>query len=115
MSKLDDEDLWKNVEELKNILKDIFGDVGIETISKDDMIKKMQEYIDRPVLKIECNRQGSNITVKQCYTSELIDYILPELLSQLLNLVPENTRYNIIIKALSGCNSKEGKLYENKK
>lgn len=116
MKNISDEEM----DELMNMVKDGLGDVlkGIADVKciKGDtnkiMGRMMQTYMEYPIVKIIASRSGSDVSVNLCNVDDVVE-ILPNVIGNLLSLIPDSERNNVLYKAITNTDMTDnGKLLD---
>ena len=104
MKNISDEEM----DELMNMVKDGLGDAlkGIADVkcikgnTNEIMSRMMETYMEYPIIKIMASRTGSNVSVGLCNLDDVIE-ILPNIIGNLLSLIPDNHRNDVLYKAIT--------------
>lgn len=102
-----------NKEDKKDIqdkLDDIFDKIGSSIMPDAKM--SFKEYMNQPCIEISYSRRGTSLTIKKCFKHEVLSGI-PQILTTVLELIPEEERTENCAIAIARCNNKKGKLYED--
>ena len=114
--KFSDEEMDYMMHKIVDGLQNVFGDsAGIHCIksSKNDFTAKLiGTYMHYPILKLEITREGCNIQSGMCSVEDVIEQ-LPHAIGSLLALVPENTRNDILAKAIQQDMTEDGELLDS--
>ena len=114
--KFSDEEMDYMMHKIVDGLQNVFGDsAGIHCIksSKNDFTAKLiGTYMHYPILKLEITREGCNIQSGMCSVEDVIEQ-LPHAIGSLLALVPENTRNDILAKAIQEDMTEDGELLDS--
>lgn len=97
-------------EDIQDKLDDIFDKIGRSIMPNAKM--SFKDYMNQPCIEISYSRRGTSLTIKECFKHEVLSGI-PQILTAVLELIPENERAEKCAIALSKCDSKKGKLYED--
>lgn len=108
-------DMWdgenkKDKEDMQEKLDDIFDKLGHSIIP--DAKTSFKDFMNQPCIEISYSRSGTSLTIKECFKHEVLSGI-PQILTTVLELLPEDERVEKCAIALSNCDSKKGKLYED--
>ena len=111
-----DEEMDFMMHNLAGNLQELFGDSAsvhcVKSNKHDFLGKIMSTYMNYPILKLEMTREGCNIQSSMCSVEDIINN-LPHAIGSLLALVPEDTRNDILSKAIQEDMTKDGGLLDS--
>lgn len=118
LSKAIDElfDMWNSdnrkdkKEDIQEKLDDIFDKIGHSIMP--DAETSFKDYMNQPCIEISYSRKGTSLSIKKCFKHEVLSGI-PQILTTVLELIPEDKRTEMCAIAISKCNGEKGRLYED--
>lgn len=111
---MEKEDIDRLLEAVTKNLNNVLGDsANIKCIKADNdfMPQLLDTYMSYPIIMIYASRDGCDISVDKCSTEDVVN-VLPNIIGNLLGLVPEENRNDILCKAISMEMSEDGNLIE---
>ena len=108
-------DMWNSEskgdkEDIQEKLDDIFDKIGRSIMPNAKT--SFKDFMNQPCIEISYSRRGTSLTIKECFKHEVLSGI-PKILTTVLELIPEDERAEKCAIAISRCNNKKGKLYED--
>lgn len=99
---------------IEDILNKILGENGKAHCLPMNQkgIAEFASYMANPIIEIRVSRIGCNVTVQNCSLDD-VDEFIGDGIGRLLNLIPEERRNDVLVRAINIPDSKEGELYED--
>lgn len=105
-----EEDLEKLTPEQKRLVKEI-EKLGKKILGED--FGGFEEYMNQECINISITRHSTSIQFSKVCETEVLDILIPNLISRLLGFYDLNDRPEVILKALKKCPDKKEELWED--